>query len=43
MTQAIAATLFERLGGIASVDVAVDQLCNRIQGDPQLAPFFDHR
>jgi hemoglobin len=42
MTQTITPTLFERLGGIVSIDVAVDQLYDRIQGDPQLAPFFDH-
>jgi hemoglobin len=41
MTKAIAATLFERLGGLVSIDVAVDQLYDRIQGDPELAPFFD--
>jgi hemoglobin len=35
-------TLFERLGGLVSIDVAVDQLYGRIQGDPELAPFFDH-
>jgi hemoglobin len=41
MTQAITPTLFERLGGLVSIDVAVDQLHDRIQGDPELAPFFD--
>ena len=44
MTAATATTptLFERLGGLVSIDVAVDQLYGRIQGDPELAPFFDH-
>jgi hemoglobin len=41
MTPATAPTLFERLGGLVSIDVAVDQLYDRIQGDPELGPFFD--
>lgn len=41
MTQTITPTLFERLGGLVSIDVAVDQFYDRIQGDPELAPFFD--
>ena len=41
MSQVIKPTLFERLGGLVSIDVAVDQLYDRIQGDPELAPFFD--
>jgi hemoglobin len=41
MTPATVPTLFERLGGLVSIDVAVDQLYDRIQGDPELGPFFD--
>jgi hemoglobin len=41
MTHTTTPTLFERLGGLVSIDVAVDHLYDRIQGDPELAPFFD--
>ena len=41
MTQAPAPTIYERLGGLVSIDVAVDQLYDRLVGDPELAPFFD--
>jgi hemoglobin len=36
------ATLYERLGGMVSIDVAVDQFYARVIGDPELAAFFDH-
>jgi hemoglobin len=42
VNQAVAPTLFERLGGVVSIDVAVDHLHDRFLGDPELAPFFDH-
>jgi hemoglobin len=38
---AAAATIYERLGGTVSIDVAVDQFYERVIGDPELAPFFD--
>jgi hemoglobin len=41
MTEAPAPTIYERLGGLVSIDVAVDQLYDRLVGDPELAPFFD--
>ena len=41
MTQAITPTLLERLGGLVSIDVAVDRFYDRIQGDPEVAAFFD--
>ena len=41
MTQVITPTLFERLGGPVTIDVAVDQFYDRIQGDPEVAAFFD--
>ena len=41
MTQAPAPTIYERLGGLVSIDVAVDQFYDRVVGDPELAPFFD--
>jgi hemoglobin len=41
MTQAPAPTMYERLGGVVSIDVAVEQLYERVVGDPELAPFFD--
>jgi hemoglobin len=41
MTQAPAPTIYERLGGLVSIDVAVDQFYDRLVGDPELAPFFD--
>ena len=42
MTQSPALTIYERLGGVVSIDVAVDKLYDRIVGDPEVAPFFDH-
>ena len=41
MIRAVTPTLFERLGGMVSIDVAVDQLYARVLGDPDLASFFD--
>jgi hemoglobin len=41
MTQAPAPTIYERLGGLVSIDVTVDQFYDRLVGDPELAPFFD--
>src|SRR5215204_6171955 len=41
MNQAATPTLFERLGGMVSIDVAVDRFYDRVVGDPELAPFFD--
>jgi hemoglobin len=41
MTMTNAPTLFERLGGSVSIDVAVDQLYDRLLDDPEVAPFFD--
>jgi hemoglobin len=38
---AAAPTIYERLGGMVSIDVAVDQFYERIIGDPELASFFD--
>jgi hemoglobin len=33
-------TLFQRLGGEVSIDVAVDQFYDRLLADPELGPFF---
>lgn len=41
MTNTTTATLFERLGGMVSIDVAVDRFYDRVLGDPELAAFFD--
>jgi hemoglobin len=41
MTVTNTPTLFERLGGSASIDLAVDQFYERLLADPDLAPFFD--
>jgi hemoglobin len=41
MTMTNTPTLFERLGGSVSIDVAVDQLYERLLDDPEVAPFFD--
>ena len=41
VTQPDTPTLFERLGGMVSIDVAVDQFYDRVLGDPDLACFFD--
>jgi hemoglobin len=41
MSQAPVPTIYERLGGMVSIDVAVDQFYERVVGDPELAPFFD--
>jgi hemoglobin len=34
-------TIFERLGGMVSIDAAVDEFYDRVVGDPELAPFFE--
>jgi hemoglobin len=41
MTLTNTPTLFQRLGGSVSIDVAVDRLYERLLDDPELAPFFD--
>ena len=41
MIRAVTPTLFERLGGMVSIDVAVDQFYDRVLGDPDLASFFE--
>jgi hemoglobin len=41
MTVTNTPTLFERLGGRVSIDVAVDQFYARVLADAELAPFFD--
>jgi hemoglobin len=41
MTLTNTPTLFDRLGGSVSIDVAVDQLYERLLDDAELAPFFD--
>ena len=41
MSEALTPTLFERLGGMVSIDVAVDRFYERVVGDPELAAFFD--
>jgi hemoglobin len=41
LTQPGIPTLFERLGGMVSIDVAVDQFYDRLVADPGLAGFFD--
>jgi len=41
MTEALTHTLYERLGGMVSIDAAVDRFYERVVGDPELAPFFD--
>ena len=40
MSAVTAPTLFERLGGAASVDAAVGPFYERVLADPELAPFF---
>jgi hypothetical protein len=35
------ATTYDRLGGQASIDAAVDQLYDNVTSDPELAPFFE--
>jgi hemoglobin len=37
-----ATTLFERLGGLVSIDAAVDRFYERVVADPELSGFFDH-
>ncbi len=37
----VATTIYERLGGMVSIDAAVDQFYERVIRDPELAPFFD--
>jgi len=39
-TIATAPTIYERLGGEVSIDVAVDRFYERVVADPELAPFF---
>lgn len=39
-TLATAPTIYERLGGEVSIDVAVDRFYERVVADPELAPFF---
>jgi hemoglobin len=41
MTVTNTPTLFERLGGSVSIDVAVDQFYERLLDDTELAPFFE--
>jgi hemoglobin len=41
LTQRDIPTLFERLGGMVSIDVAVDRFYERLLADPGLASFFD--
>jgi len=41
MTVTTTPTLFERLGGSSSIDVAVDRFYERLLDDAELAPFFD--
>ena len=41
MIRTVTPTLFERLGGMVSIDVAVDQFYDRVLGDPDLASFFE--
>ena len=41
MTVTNTPALFERLGGSASIDIAVDQFYERLLDDPELAPFFE--
>ena len=35
-------TIYERIGGKAAVTAVVDDFYQRVLGDPQLAPFFEH-
>ena len=41
MTVTNTPTLFQRLGGSVSIDVAVDQFYDRLLDDAELAPFFE--
>jgi hemoglobin len=41
MATSTAPTLFERLGGAASIGAAVDLFYDRVLADPELAPYFD--
>ena len=34
-------TLFERLGGLVSIDLAVDRFYERVVADPELSGYFD--
>jgi len=38
--EAIAPSLYERLGGAPAVEAVVDELYRRILADPELSPFF---
>src|SRR5262245_404211 len=40
ITQSVTPTLFERLGGSVSIDVAVERFYDRLLADPELAGFF---
>jgi methyl-accepting chemotaxis protein len=37
-----APSLFERLGGVPAIKLAVEQFYDRVLADPELAPFFAH-
>jgi hemoglobin len=41
ITQSVTPTLYERLGGTGSLDVAVERFYDRLLADPELARFFD--
>jgi len=41
LTRSVAPTLFERLGGMVSLDVAVERFYDRLLADQELARFFD--
>ena len=41
MTPTTAPTVFDRLGGMVSIDAAVELFYDRVVSDPELAPFFD--
>ena len=41
LTRSVTPTLFERLGGLVSIDVAVERFYDRLLADPELARFFD--
>jgi len=40
LTQSATPTLYERLGGTGSLDVAVERFYDRLLADPELAHFF---
>lgn len=41
MTEVRASSLFDRIGGSAAVDAAVELFYGKVLGDPLLKPFFD--